>query len=191
MKYRLILAAAAALMLAAPAAHAQAGVPAPGICVLDRDAMFSTSLAGKSIGDQLRTMASASDTALKAERATIEKDVVGFRSLQATLPADQRQARAGDLQKRADALDVKAATAQREIQGGEVKALQSLLAEASPLVDAEAAAQKCGVVLDVKAIFSFNNPPSMNLTKAVIEKLDAKIKTITVTRATTTAPAKK
>jgi Skp family chaperone for outer membrane proteins len=182
MKHRIILAAAAAFMLAAPVAHAQAGVAAPGVCILDRDAMFATSLAGKSIADQLRAMASSSDTALKAERATIEKDVTGYRTLQATLPADQRQARAQELQRRADALDGKAATAQREIQGGEVKALQALLAAASPLVDSEAAAQKCGIVLDVKSIFVFNNPPTMNLTKAVITKLDAQTKTIAVTR---------
>jgi outer membrane protein len=190
MKHRIVLAAAAAVMLAVPAAHAQAGATAPGVCVLDRDAMLGTSVAGKSIGEQLRAMAAASDTSLKAERAAIEKDVAGYRSLQATLPADQRNARAGELQKRADALDVKAATAQREIQGGEVKALQSLLAEASPLVDQEAAAQKCGIVLDVKGIFVFNNPPAMNITKAVLAKLDAKIKTIAVTRVSA-APAKK
>jgi Skp family chaperone for outer membrane proteins len=190
MKHRVILAAAAALLLAAPAAHAQATNVA-GLCVLDRDAMFGASLAGKSIGEQLRKMAADSDAALKAERAAIEKEVAGFRSLQATLPAEQRTQRAGDLQKRAEGLEVKAATAQREIQGGEVKALQALLSEASPIVDAEATAQKCAVVLDVKAIFVFNNPQSMNITQAVVQKLDAKVKSIPVTRATAAAPAKK
>ncbi len=98
MKHRVILAAAAAVMLATPAAHAQAGVAAPGVCILDREAVFATSLAGKSIGEQLRTMAAASYASPKAERATIEKDVTGLRSLQATLPAVQRQARVTELQ---------------------------------------------------------------------------------------------
>lgn len=196
MTHRIVLAATvAAILMAAPAAYAQAAVTAPGVCVLDRDAMLATSAVGKSVGEQLRKMAADSDAALKAERATLEKDVAGYRSLQATLPAEQRTARAGDLQKRADALDTKAATAQREIQGGEYNALQRILTEATPLVDAESKAQKCGVVFDVKAILGFDNPPSMNLTKAVIDKLDAKIKTIPVTRAApapvATAPAKK
>ena len=195
--HRIFLAAtAAAILLALPAAHAQAGaVPAPGVCVFDRDALFANSLVGKSVGAQLRKLAADSDAALKAERATFDRDVAGFRSLQATLPAEQRDQRGAELQQRAQGLDTKAATAQREIQGAEVQALQRILTETTPLIEVESKAHKCGVIFDVKAIFAFDNPPSMNITAAVIEKLDAKIKTIPVTRvaspATTTAAAKK
>lgn len=193
MMLRTTLAAATLALLAVPAAHAQA-VPAPGVCILDRDALFGATAVGKSAAEQVRKLAADSDTALKAERATIEKDVTAFRSLQATLPAEQRTQRQQDLQKRAEALEVKAITAQREIQAGEMQALQKILAEAGPLVDAESKAQKCGAVFDVKAILTFDNPASMNITKAVVEKLDAKIKTVPVTRvaapATTTAARK-
>ncbi len=182
----------ALLALAAISGPALAQAPgAPGVCVLDRDAMFSQSLAGKSVGEQLRKLISDADTALKAERATIEKDTAGFRSLQATLPAEQRTSRASELQKRIDALNVKAETNRREIEGAERAALQRILTDAMPVIQQVSVQQKCGIVFDVNAVLAFTNPAGMDLTKATIEGLNAKLKTVPVTRTSASAGAAK
>ena len=142
------------------------------------------------MGEQLRKLIADADTSMKAERAAIEKDAAGFRQLQAALPAEQRTSRAAEIQKRVDALNGKADTNRREIEGAERVALQRILTEAMPIIEQASTQQKCGVVFDIKAVLAFTNPASMDLTKAVLDGLNAKLKTVAVTRTPQTVLAK-
>ena len=146
---------------------------APGVCILSREGLVGASTVGKYVQTRLGQLTSQANAEVTGDQTSLQNDAKAFDAKKATLAAPAQQQQQEALQQRLQALQQKAQQRDREIQATEQKAIQRILAEASPLVNDQVKAKGCGVLLDSDAILGAN--PSMDLTPAVITALNAKI----------------
>jgi outer membrane protein len=168
--------AAAKPAAAAPAPAAQVPVftgTAPGVCILSREGLVGASTVGKYVQTRLGQLTSQANAEVTGDQTSLQNDAKSLDAKKATLAAAAYQQQQEALQQRLQALQQKAQLRDREIQATEQKAIQRILAEASPLVNDQVKAKNCGVLLDSDAILGANQ--SMDLTPAVITALNAKI----------------
>jgi outer membrane protein len=168
---------------AAKPAPAAAAVPAaaaptitanvPGICVLSREGIIGGSKVGKFVQTRLGQLTTQVNAELTGEKTSIETAAKDLDAKKATLGQAAYQQQGSALQQRADALQQKAQQRDRELQATEQKALQHVLQEATPFVEQQVEAKKCGVVLDANSILAANK--AMDLTPGVVASLDAKV----------------
>jgi outer membrane protein len=165
---------AAAPAAAAPAAAASLTLTAttPGVCVLSREAILAASTVGKNVQTRLGQLQTQANAELTGEQSSIQTAAKDLEAKKATLGQAAYQQQGSALQQRAEALQEKAQLRDRELQATEQKAVQKVLQEATPLVEAEAKAKNCSIVLDANAVMAVN--ASMNLTQNVITALNGK-----------------
>jgi Skp family chaperone for outer membrane proteins len=161
---RTLITLAAVCSLGAPfaAVHAQAagnipstGPVVPGVCLLSREA----------VQGQIDT-----------ERKPIDADIQTYRSQQASLSADQRQAREQALAARMQKVQADQALLERELEATRAKALQQIGQDAQPVIVSAYGSKNCGLLLDRNAVFGGNM--ANDLTPAVVAGLDAKVTTM-------------
>ena len=177
------IAFAALLALSATPALAQT-TAAPGVCILFREQLFGDSTVGRYVGERLRTIREQGLSGLKAEQTQFETDVKAFNQQRATLAPAAAEQRGRALEQRLQQIQAKETSLQKDLVATEQAALSRILSEASPIVMDLAKQTGCGAVVDGKTVFVFLNNPSMNLTDATIQKLNAKITQFPVERAT-------
>lgn len=163
------VAAPAAAVPAAPALQLTATTP--GVCILSRDAILGASTVGKYVQTRLGQLQNQANAELTGEQSSIQTAAKDLEAKKTSLGAAYQQQGAA-LQQRAEALQEKAQLRDRELQATEQKAWSRILQEATPLVEAEAKAKNCSVLLDAQAVMAVNN--SMNLTQGVITALNGK-----------------
>jgi Skp family chaperone for outer membrane proteins len=179
-------AAAAKAPTAAGAAAPAAATPpsftanVPGVCVLSREGIVGGSKVGKSVQTRLGQLTTQVNAELTGEKTAIETAAKDLDAKKATLGQAAYQQQGSALQQRADALTQKAQLRDRELQATEQKAIQRVLQEATPFVQAQVEAKKCGVLLDANALLGAN--ANMDLTSGVIASLDGKVQDITFDR---------
>ncbi len=162
----------------APAAPAAAtplptGPAIPGVCVLDKNGLVLGSAAGKFVVQRLNQLKAQSDSELSAEEQALRTDASALEGQKATLPPDQFEARGSAINLRANALQRKAQQRERELQATEQKALGRVFQEADPVIRQAFTQHGCSLFLNAEAVLVV--APSMDLTPAVIQGLDAKI----------------
>jgi outer membrane protein len=180
------IAAAAYAQTAAPARPAVAAPPPgpaiAGVCVFNGDRAFGTSLVGKSVATRLEQLSAAADAELRTERTSLETEK---RTLEAqrttpTMTQEQLEQRALVFNQRATAFERKAQLRLRELQATEQKQRQRIAQELQPLILQAYAERNCGMMVDRNALLWAN--PAMDVTDLVIQKLNAKITTLTFER---------
>ncbi|HEY4031336.1 MAG TPA: OmpH family outer membrane protein [Caulobacteraceae bacterium] len=170
--------APAAAVPAAAAPTITANVP--GICVLSREGIIGGSKVGKFVQTRLGQLTTQVNAELTGEKTSIETAAKDLDAKKATLGQAAYQQQGSALQQRADALQQKAQQRDRELQATEQKALQHVLQDATPFVEQQVEAKKCGVVLDANSILAANK--AMDLTPGVIASLDTKEQEFTFDR---------
>jgi Skp family chaperone for outer membrane proteins len=181
---RTLLSVATVSLLALPfaAAHAQSGgAPStgpvvPGVCMLSREAVFANAKVGLAASARLKQLTEQAQSQIQAERAPIDADVQAYRTQQASLSADQRQAREQALAQRMQKVQADQALVERELEATRSKALQQIGQYAQPVIVSAYASKNCGLLLDRNAVFGGNM--ANDLTPAVVSGLDAKVTTI-------------
>lgn len=159
------------------AAPAQPPLPTgpaiPGMCVLNNDGVVFGSAVGKFVVQRLNQLKAQSDSELTAEETTLRNDAQALEGQKATLPPDQFEQRGSAINLRANALQRKAQQREAEIQQTEKKAVGRIGQEADPIVRQVFAQHNCTILINAGAVFFA--APSLDLTPAVIQGLDAKI----------------
>jgi Skp family chaperone for outer membrane proteins len=182
---RTLITLAAVCSLGAPfaAVHAQAagnipstGPVVPGVCLLSREAVFANAKVGLAASARLKQLAAQVQGQIDTERKPIDADIQTYRSQQASLSADQRQAREQALAARMQKVQADQALLERELEATRAKALQQIGQDAQPVIVSAYGSKNCGLLLDRNAVFGGNM--ANDLTPAVVAGLDAKVTTM-------------
>jgi Skp family chaperone for outer membrane proteins len=189
MSFRHYLAAAALIVPVlsfaplATAADTLEGPALPGICLLSREAVFDNAKVGVAAIARLRELAQTGAAPLNAERESIASEE---RALQAQKPADA-QAKQRALTQRYNTTQVGAQRLQRQLELTEAKARNQIAQVEGPAIEDAYRAHNCGLLLNRQAVLGGNM--SNDLTREVVQGLDAKMTTITFDLEPFTAPA--
>jgi len=160
---------------AAPAAQGTFGGPViAGICVLNQQAIFSTSKVGAFANARYKQMRDSAQGEVSAEEARIRADTKTLQTQRLT-PV-QMQQRQQQLAKRLEDLRSKAADATKDLEAARQAAVTKIAAAAQPIIRQVYDQHKCGVLLARSAVLAGN--AAMDITAAVIQGLDAKVTTI-------------
>jgi len=172
-------AAAASAPAAAPASlpPLQLGAGIPGVCVFSEEAAVSQSSAGKTINDRMKQLAAQVQAELGPEQTSLDADIKAFKAL----PQDQQQAQGPALQQRVQDFEGKRQLRQRELETTLRKAIGRVDGELEPIIRVVVSGKSCGLLLKAdSAIYAAN--PTMDITSAVIEKLNTKLPAVTFDR---------
>lgn len=184
-KISAIAALTASLAVAASASAAPAAAPAsggvtlngpaiPGMCVLSQGQLVHDSALGKAIATRLGQLKNQVAAEINAEATTLQTDERTFETGRASMTPDQQQKQGGALAAREQALQQKYQLRTQEMEATEQKALGYLGQQANPIVGSVAVQHNCSVLLSGGVVAT---TPSMDITTAVIQQLDARVQT--------------
>jgi len=198
---KLIGGAAALLMLSAVQASAQTsthktaaaaaapaattinyGPPITGVCVFSNEGALGTSLVGKAAATRLQQLRAQASAELSGEQASLQEDIKAFQAKRASLTQDQIQAQGAPLEERAQALNQKATQRQRELEYTAQHARVRVEQAMEPLVRAVFEERHCSLLLNGDSVMAAN--PAMDITSAVVTRLNSTLSTITFDRET-------
>lgn len=166
--------AAAKTAPVAPAVAPLATGPAiPGVCVYSGDRAILSSTVGKFVLTRIQTIEAQANAELTAEKNAIVAEGKTLEGQRATLPQEQLEQKALQLNQRGQALQRKAQQRGREIEATQQKALSRVNDELLPLVRDVFQQRACSLLLDANAVMLAN--PAMDITDAAVVKLNAKI----------------
>jgi Skp family chaperone for outer membrane proteins len=175
--------AASAQQPAASAAQASplSGPPIPGACVFSRDGAMASSKLGRYIGQRLQTLEQQANAELNATRTSLVNDANALKAQQPTLNQQQLEQKQLELQQRDRALQQLIEKRNQELQITEQKAFARWMTETAPLFELTARERNCSLVFDGGGVYAV--APAMDMTRDVVQKLDAKITEFTFERA--------
>ena len=177
---------------AAPAA-AQAPFPSrpgpaiAGVCVVDNEQALLTSSVGTAFRNRMQALTQQVQAELRPEQTAIETELRNLQTQSASLQPAQRQQRETALRTRAQTAQNLASQRGREVEQTQQRQLQRLSTELRPVLDQVYGARGCGLLLDRQIVVASN--PTMDITAAVTQALNARISTITFERERIQAPA--
>jgi len=171
---------------AAPGIAAQSpisyGPPISGLCVFYNDAALAESQVGKAAATRLQQIRAQISAELSGEQTSLQTDIKAFQDKRASLTQDQIQAQGQPLEERAQALNQKATQRQRELEYTAQHVRVRISQAMEPLVRAVFEERHCTVLLNGEAVMAAN--PAMDLTPAVVTRLNSTMSTITFDRET-------
>ena len=206
MNKTLMLTAAAAATMLAPAAMAQAARPAqpaaqaqapaaqagrpltltnpgpalPGVCIVNNNRVFVQSRVGRAYQARMQQLTQAVRAELSPEETAIQTEGRTLETQRTTLQPAQLQQRATALQTRFNNFQTRANQRARELEATEAKQIQRISNELQPVLNTVYGQRGCGLLLDGSSVVAAN--PAMDITPAVVAALDARISTITFER---------
>ena len=168
-------AASEAPVASAPAAATPPapGPALPGICVYSNERAIGTSAVGKFVIQRIQTITTQVNAELNAEKSAIETEGKALDGQRATLPQEQFEQKALQLNQRGQALQRKAQIRSKEIEATEQKALARISSEIEPILKEVYTQRSCALLFDRNALFGANS--SMDVTEMVIGSLNAKL----------------
>lgn len=149
------------------------GPALPGICVYSNERAIGTSAVGKFVIQRIQTITTQVNAELNAEKTAIETDGKALDGQRATLPQEQFEQKALQLNQRGQALQRKAQVRSKEIEATEQKALARISSEIEPILKEVYTQRSCALLFDRNALFGANS--SMDVTEMVIGSLNAKL----------------
>jgi Skp family chaperone for outer membrane proteins len=156
------------------------GAALPGVCVISNEGAVYASAAGKAMLARLSQLNSQAEAEIKGQQTSIQNDAKTLESQKASLPADQYQQRGQALQQRVGDLQRTAQIRQREMQLTQEKALQTFGGYLDPVMRQVFTQRSCSVLLNENALVY--PAPAMDITRQVVQGLDAKVQTFTFDR---------
>jgi Skp family chaperone for outer membrane proteins len=175
----LALAASSAPVLTAPAsAQGLTGGPAiPNVCLLSREAVAANSKVGQAANSRLQQLAQQSQASMTVEGQAIETEGKSLAQQKASLPAATFQQKQQALAQRYQAYRARGETLTRQLEATRVKALNMVGQDEQPVLAQVYQAHGCGLLLDRNVVIAGNF--ANDLTKEVVDGLDARVTTIT------------
>jgi outer membrane protein len=171
---------------AAPAAPAATtinyGPPITGVCVFSNEGALGASAVGKAAATRLQQLRAQASAELSGEQTSLQDDIKAFQAKRASLTQDQIQAQGQPLEERAQALNQKATQRQRELEYTAQHARARVEQAMEPLVRAVFEERHCSLLLNGDSVMATN--PAMDVTSAVVSRLNATMTTITFDRET-------
>ena len=209
MKNTLIVTAAAAAVLCATSASAQAQRPAqpaaaaaqpaapaanrgitltnpgpviPGVCVVNNNRVFVQSRVGRAYQQRMQQLTQAVRAELTPEETAIQTEGRTLEQQRATLQPAQLQQRVTALQTRVNNFQTRANQRARELEATEQRQVARISNELQPVLNTVYGQRGCGILFDASAVVAAN--PAVDISAAVVTALDARISTITFERET-------
>jgi outer membrane protein len=158
------------------------GPPITGVCVFSNEGALGASAVGKAAATRLQQLRAQASAELSGEQTSLQEDIKAFQAKRASLTQDQIQAQGQPLEERAQALNQKATQRQRELEYTAQHARLRVEQTMEPLVRAVFEERHCSVLLSGDAVMATN--PAMDITSAVVTRLNATMSTITFDRET-------
>lgn len=182
---RSVISAALMLALAAPGLAAAQGAPTspplggplvPGVCLLSIPAVDVNSKVGQAATARLQDLQRAAQTEVNSEKTALQSDDQALQAQKATLKPADYDAKARALRTRLAALEQKANLRSRQWEATRQKAIQRIHSEMEEVIAPVYRAHSCGLLVDRNSVLGGNM--GNDLTKGVVEALDARITTI-------------
>jgi Skp family chaperone for outer membrane proteins len=145
----------------------------PGVCILSRETLLSTSTVGVFVGDRMKQLNAVVQAEVTGDQTSLQNDAKALDAQKATLQPDVYQQRGQALQQRYGAFQQKVQLRQRELEATQQKAFGRILQTAGPLVGQVVQQHQCGVLLDANAVIIGN--PSMDITQGVVTLLNGQL----------------
>jgi outer membrane protein len=157
------------------------GAPIPGLCVYFDERAVGTSTAGQAAGARMQQLRAQIAAELQAEQTGIQTDGAALNAKKATLTPEQFAQQAQPIQLRAQALEAKAQTRQRELEATAAKAGQRIHTAIDPVLRSAYQSHSCAILLNGdQGVYLAN--PAMDLTAQVTAGLNAALPTLTFDR---------
>jgi outer membrane protein len=179
----LTVTASAQAQTAAPAAAQPAPGPMiPGVCTYSNERAIGASTVGQAVAARMKQLSQAVDAELSGERTALQTEGKTLQAAQQAGTMDQNtlQQRALVFNQRAETLEKKTQIRVRELQATEGKQLQKIAEQLDPILKQVYAERNCGLLLDRNSLYGAN--PAMDVTDTVIQKLNAKVTTLSFDR---------
>ena len=164
----------AALALMAGSAAAQTANPGPvvhGVCVYHHDRLMAQSTAGQSLLAGLQRLQQEVTTELTPYEQFIQTEGQTLQQGQASIPQDQLQQRARDLETKYREFETLRQTRTGELRYTLAYQQQQISQAANPILEALYTERGCGILLTAEAVMRAN--PQMDLTDEAIQRLNA------------------
>lgn len=166
--------ALAAALLAGSAAAAQEqnfGPVVPGVCVYHHDRLMAQSTAGQSLVAGVQRLQQEVQTELAPYEQFIQTEGQALQQGQASIPQDQLQQRARDLDTKYREFEGLRQTRTGELRYTLAYQQQQISQAVDPILGALYAERGCGILLSADAVMRAN--PQMDITEAAIQRLNA------------------
>ena len=163
----------AVAMLAGSAAAAQTpnlGPVVPGVCIYHHDRLLAQSTAGQSLVSGIQRLSQEVATELAPYEQFINTETQALQQGQATIPQDQLQQRARDLEARYREFQTLSQTRSGELRYTLAYQQNQIAQAANPIVEALYTERGCGILLTAESVLRAN--PQMDLTEAAIQRLN-------------------
>lgn len=160
-------------MLAGSAAAAQDqnfGPAIPGVCIYHHDRLMAQSTAGQSMVAGLQRLQTEVSTELAPFEQYIQTEGQALQQGQASIPQDQLQQRARDLDGKYREFEALRQTRTGELRYTLAYQQQQIGQAVDPILAALYAERGCGILLSADAVMRAN--PQMDLTEAAIQRLN-------------------
>lgn len=166
--------------LAAPPAPApaNAGIPAPKILVINRQAILANSKVGQDIVKQVRGYTQAAETEFKATQDSLRKQQAALQTQGAILAPDVKKKKMTDFQTQAIAFQAKVQSRQGQIQYGVFKARQQVEQALGPILESIMKDRGANLLFDRQAIVL--GTVNIDVTQDAINRLNQKLPTVKV-----------
>jgi Skp family chaperone for outer membrane proteins len=158
------------------------GPPLTGVCVFSNEGALGASAVGKAAATRLQQLRAQASAELSGEQTSLQEDIKAFQAKRASLTQDQIQAQGAPLEERAQALNQKATQRQHELEYTAQHARVRIEQAVEPLVRTVFEERHCSLLLSGEAVMAAN--PAMDITSAVVTRLNATMSTITFDRET-------
>lgn len=163
-----------------PAAPAAKGpVPEPVVLVIDKGAILRASKAGQDITNQVRAIAEQAKTEIDPQGRALKSEIDAFKAQAAGMTPEQRQARTNALEAKQRAFEQMAGAKQQRIQMALAGANHEMEKAIGPILKQVMAEHHANLVVD-KQIVLLATDSSFDVTKDVVEKLDAVLPSVKV-----------
>jgi len=163
----------AVAMLTASAAAAQTpnlGPVVPGVCIYHHDRLLAQSTAGQSLVSGIQRLSQEVATELAPYEQFINTETQALQQGQASIPQDQLQQRARDLETRYREFQTLSQTRSGELRYTLAYQQNQIAQAANPIVEALYTERGCGILLTAESVLRAN--PQMDLTEAAIQRLN-------------------
>ena len=179
----LALGAFALAMLAGSAAAAQEasfGPAIPGVCVYHHDRLLAQSTAGQAVQAGMQRLQQEVQAELAPYEQFIQSESQQLQQGRGTIPQADFATREQALATRYQEARNLAQTREGELRYTQAMQLQQIAQAADPIILALYGERGCGILLSREAVMRVN--PSMDLTEAVIQRVNAALPTLSFNR---------
>lgn len=181
MKRLLLTAVAGVIAFSAQAAAAQTQLTSPGpnitgVCVYHNERLLAQSSAGQALNQGMQRLVQEVQGELQPYATSIQTEAQRIQQL----PQDQQAQPMQALQQRVQEAQQLEQTRDVELRYTRAQQINAIATAVDPIIVAVYQERGCGILLDRESVYVMN--PAMDITETVIERLNAQLPSLTVTR---------